>query len=359
MRRSALFTVTLVGLLPLVSLGAEAAPKVVVSIKPIHGLVSSVMAGIAEPELLIKGAGSPHAYNLRPSEARALSDADVVFRVGEALETFLDKPLKSLASGGRVVDLAEVPGLTLLDSRDAGVWAHDDHHGHHDEHDDHADHGDHGHGDHDHGDHEEHGDHAEHGDHDEHEHHDEHGDHDDHAGHDHGPVDMHIWLTPDNARPMLDAIVEALSAEDPANAARYAANSEGVLTELADLDAEIAARLAPVGAKPYVVFHDAYQYFEAHYGLRPVGAISVNPERAPGAKRLAALREVIAERDAVCVFSEPQFEPALVATIVEGTAAKSGELDPLGADLPIGPDSYFALLRGLADSLVTCLTPSS
>ena len=355
MRRSTLFTVTLVGLLPLVSLSAEAAPKVVVSIKPIHGLVSSVMAGIAEPELLIKGAGSPHAYNLRPSEARALSDADVVFRVGEGLETFLDKPLKSLASGGRVVDLAEVPGLKLLESREAGVWAHDDHHDEHGDHGDHADHGDHE----EHGDHAEHGDHGDHGDHEEHGDHAEHEGHDDHAGHNHGPVDMHIWLTPDNARPMLAAIVEALSAEDPANAARYAANSEQLLTELADLDAEIAARLAPVGSKPYVVFHDAYQYFEAHYGLQPVGAISVNPERAPGAKRLAELREVIAERDAVCVFSEPQFEPAVVATIVEGTAAKSGELDPLGADLPVGPDSYAALLRGLADSLVTCLTPSS
>ena len=340
---------------------AQAAPKVVASIKPVHSLVAGVMAGVGEPTLLVKGAGSPHSYNLKPSEARALAQADLVFWVGEGLETFLTKPLDSLAGGSTVITLATVDGIELLATREGGAWEghgeHDDHadHGEHAEHGDHADHGEHDdHADHD--DHGEHDDHADHGDHADHDDHAEHGEHHDHA---HGEHDMHIWLDPHNTQAMVRAIVSALSAVDSENATRYEANGARLATDLTALDSEIAAALASVKAQPYIVFHDAYAYFETHYGTNAVGAITVSPERTPGAKRLAELRDKIADLGAVCVFSEPQFEPALVTTIIDGTTAKTGELDPLGAALTPGPQAYFDLIRNIATSMVGCLSPDS
>ena len=170
---------------------------------------------------------------------------------------------------------------------------------------------------------------------------------------------MHIWLDPENARGMVRGIVSALSDADSANAARYEANGDRLVAALDSLDGEIAASLAPVKSQPYIVFHDAYQYFEAHFDINGVGAISVDPERAPGAKRVATLRDKIADLQAACVFSEPQFEPAVVATVIEGTSAKTGELDPLGANQPAGPKAYFGLMRDLAENLIECLSPNS
>ncbi len=370
---------------------AAEAPKVVTSISPVHSLVAGVMEGVGEPQLLVRGGGSPHSYSLRPSDARALEQADVVFWIGEDLEVFMSKPLEALAGDAEVVELIEAPGIRLLDYREGGSWeAHDDHGAGHDDHghDDHAkadDHDDHGHDDHahdDHGhddhakadahdhDHDDHGhdDHAEADAHD-HDHdkhaHDEHGhddhDHDKHAheGHAHGEKDVHIWLDPHNAKHIVEAVVARLSAEDPAHASVYKSNGEAVIARLDALDTELASAMESVRDLPFIVFHDAYHYFENRYGLNAAGSVTVSPERQPGAKRLSEIREKVADAGAVCVFSEPQFEPALVDTVVEGTPARTGVLDPLGAEIEPGPDAYETLLRNLASSLSDCLRPSS
>ena len=335
-----------------------AAPEVVVTIKPVHSLVAAVMDEVAEPTLLVKGAASPHSYSLRPSDAKALNQARLVFWVGEGLESFLIEPLEALSDKAKVVEVATLPGIGLRDTREGGAWerhVHDE--GEEHDHDGHASEaGGHAHekDDHDHA-----AGHAEHG-HDEHAH-DEHA-HDEHAHAEHGHAegkDMHLWLDPANAKAIVEAAVKSLSDIDPANAGRYQANGKAALARLDALDEELKAALAPVKGAPFVVFHDAYQYFEAHYGLNAVGSISVSEGRAPGAKRLREVRAKIAETGARCVFAEPQFEPALVATVIEGTSARTGVLDPVGADLAEGPEAYGEILRGLAGALNKCLAPQS
>jgi zinc transport system substrate-binding protein len=317
--------------LPLIVPGAAAAetPEVVASIKPVHSLVAGVMAGVGEPELLVKGAASPHDYALKPSDAAALENADLVFWVGEGFELFLAKPLQSLSDEDRVVELAETEGLILLPPREGGLWE-----PHLDEHAE--------------------GEHAE-------EHHDE-SEAEEHAEsehHEHGAFDGHLWLDPRNAKLMTAKIASVLVERDPEHAAIYSANSEAQQAKLDALDAELASRLEPVTSAPFIVFHDAYQYFEKRYGLAGVGSITVSPEQPPGARRLQDIQERIAAHGARCIFREPNFEPALVDTVIAGTPARSGVLDPEGASLTEGPDLYFALLRGIADSLRSCLSASS
>ena len=294
---------------------AVAALRVVASISPVHGLVATVMEGVAIPELIVQPGASPHAHNLRPSQARALSRADVVFWIGGELETSLAKPIAALTQGARVVALSDVPGSIRLPLRHGGLWEES----------------------------------FEDGDAEGHDHGSAHG------GQQAGGDDLHLWLDPRNAIRIVGIIKDVLAAEDPENAAKYKTNGDRAESRLVALDSDIAARLAPIKDVPYVVFHDAYQYFEIRYGLNAVGSITVNPERRPGAKRLAAMRRKITSLDAKCVFSEPQFEPALARTVVDGTPAALAVLDPLGADLPSGPENYFHLLRGLAESLANCL----
>lgn len=285
------------------------APRVVASIKPIHSLVAAVMEGVGEPDLLVLGTGSEHSYSVRPSQARALARADVVFWVGETMETFLIKPLDALAGNAEVVALWEVPGLTLLPTREGGMW---DAHGQ-------------GH------------------------------DHDAEEDHAHGEIDMHIWLDASNAKVLVPAIATALSDADPANASTYRANAARLGERLDELDRSLQGRLATIADRPYVVFHDAYQYFEHRYGVNAVGAITINPALRPSVQRLQEIRDRLEQLDAACVFAEPQFEPALVDTVIEGTRADKGVLDPLGAALEAGPQQYFDLMDGLADALVACL----
>ena len=324
---------------------ALAEVKVVTSILPLHSLVAGVMEGAGEPALLVKGGGSPHAYSLKPSEARALAQADLVFWIGEDLETFLEKPLESLAGSARLVEVMAVEGLEQRAYREGATWEthdHDDHGGH----EEHADHDDH----------------EAHEDHDDHAAHDDHEDHDDHKAHDHeghGDHNPHVWLDPHNADHIVRAAVHALSEADPGNKDRYEANGKAMIGRIAALNREIDGLLAPVKGRPYVVFHDAYQHFEERFGLSPAGSITLSPDQAPGAKRLYEIRDKILSLGAGCVFSEPQFEPALVKTVVEGTDARTGVLDPLGAEIAAGPDAYFDLLRGLAGSLKACLSPES
>ncbi|QPC42233.1 zinc ABC transporter substrate-binding protein [Kaustia mangrovi] len=336
---------------------AQAAPKVVASIKPIHSLVSAVMGEEGAPALIVKGAGSPHAYSLKPSEAHAIAQADLVFWVGDGLETFLDKPLESLPEKARIVTLSDVEGLTLYPVREGGAWERHNHDEEAHDHDGHDHEAEAGH-DHDHeADHDHEHDHAE--AHDEHGH-DEHG-HDGH-GHDehaHGGTDPHIWLDPVNAALMADAIAGALAKADPDNAETYAANADALKASLASLREKVADELKPVRARPYIVFHDGYQYFERRFGLDAVGSVTISPEQRPGAQRLTEIRAKLAETGAVCVFAEPQFEPSLVRTVVEGTETRTGTLDPLGAAIPEGPQAYGALLEAMAHDLVACLEPSA
>lgn len=314
---------------------ARAAPDVVVSIKPLHALVTQVMEGVAEPGLLVAGNASPHTYTMRPSDAALLEGADIVFWTGHGMELFLESALDSLAGDAVVVELAEAPGIALLPVREGGAFEAHDHGGH-----------DHGH-DNDH-DHEEGHDHSHEGD--DHAHYDH-----DHAGHHHGAGDMHFWLDPDNAVHMVEAIAASLSEADPENAATYAANAEQAVAGLEALSGEIETALAPLADRSFIVFHDAYQYFETRFGLTVAGSITVSPEVAPGAARIAELRGRLAELGATCVFAEPQFEPAVVQTIIEGTEARAGILDPEGGTIPPGRDHYAQLLRNLATGLTDCL----
>jgi len=311
---------------------AVASPDVVASIKPVHSLVAAVMAGVGEPALIVKGSASPHTYALKPSDAGALEAADIVFWTGHGMELFLGDALETLATGATVVELADTPGITLLPVREGGAF---EAHAHESEDHDHEDH-DHDHADHDH-------DHADH----DHAH-----DHDHDA---HGEGDMHFWLDPENAKLMVTRIATTLAEADPGNASAYQSNAEAELVRLDELEAELAATLGPVAGKPFIVFHDAYQYFEARFGLTLAGSVTVTPDVMPGAARIDALKAKVAELGATCVFAEPNFEPTIIAAITEGSAAKSGVLDPEGGALEAGADLYPNLLRGLATSLVDCL----
>ncbi len=353
---------------------AAAAPKVVVTIKPVHSLVAGVMEGVVEPQLLLEGAATPHGYSMKPSQVRALSNADLVVWVGPSIEGFMVKPVKSLLKDAKVVELMETPGVKLLPAREGGAWEghghdHGDHDDHGDKHDDHGDkHVEKGHGHDDHDDHDDHGDkHAEKGHgHDDHDDHDDHGDkhaekghghddHDDHDDHGEGHMDAHLWLSPENAAAVVLQVTTELSGIDPKNAKRYQDNSARMLQKIAALEKELHKKLVSVKGRPYLVFHDAYQYFEKTFGLNAVGSITVDPERKPGAKRLREVRQKIQQLKVQAVFAEPQFEPSLVRTVAEGTGARIGELDPLGADIPAGAGAWFTLMERLANALAVTL----
>ena len=298
-------------------------PNVVVSIKPIHSLVASIMQGVGEPALIVEGAASPHTYSMKPSNASALEKANVVFWVGHGLEAFLEKPLESLGSGAKIVELDDAPGLEKLKFREGGAFeAHDDG----DEHEAGAE--GHSHGE---------------------------------AGHgrDEGEFDMHLWLDPANAKAMAAEIEKTLAVADPANAAAYKTNLGALNARLDALDKKLVETVAPIKDKPFIVFHDAYQYFEHRYHVKVAGSITVSPETLPGAARLKEIHDKIVEIGATCVFAEPQFEPKLVNVVLEGTPAKSGTLDPEAATLTAGPDLYFQLMEGIGTSLKTCLSSGS
>jgi zinc transport system substrate-binding protein len=295
---------------------AAAQTKVVVSIKPLHSLVAGVMAGVGSPELLVKAAASPHTYAMRPSDAKALNDADLFFRMSESVEPFTIKVVRALPKHVMVVTLQDAPGMKLLPRRTGNTFeahAHDNRH-----------------------------------DHDDHE----------HDGRANAP-DGHAWFDPDNGKAMVARIEQALSGKYPASAAAFQANAQKLTADLDALNRELQAKLKQVAGKPYVVFHDAFQYLEARYGLNAVGSISISPEVAPSAKRLTDLRRKVVSLNAVCVFAEPQFDARLVQNLVEGTDARTGMLDGEALALEPGPDLYFAMMRRLADDLKGCLAPQA
>ncbi|MGQ0483872.1 MAG: zinc ABC transporter substrate-binding protein [Hyphomicrobiales bacterium] len=284
------------------SLPARAELKVVASIMPVHSIVAAVMGDLGQPKLLLAGRLSEHAASFTPSQIAHLGKADLVFMVGGGLERKLGQLSGSEAVTGKVfVELAMAPGIKTHAIREGGGWEKDDHEN------------------------------------------------------DGLPVDPHVWLDPDNARAMADAAAATLSQADPANAATYAANAKAFAASLAALSAEVEVVLAGVKDKPYIVFHDAYQYFERRFGLNAVGSIADFSAAAPSAQRLRDIRAKIAETGAVCAFREPQFDEKFVTTAIEGSTARSGILDPLGADLEPGAGAYPKLLRNLAQSLASCL----
>jgi zinc transport system substrate-binding protein len=355
------------------------APKVAVDIAPVHSLVARVMDGVGTPGLILPPGASPHGYSLRPSEAGLLQEAALVFWVGADLSPWLEDAVDTLASDARNVALLDVDATTLLDTRTGALFekhdhAHDgDDHAHdHDKEHDHAQEAKAKH-DHDH-DHDDH-DHAEHA-HDDHQH-DAHGQedhahgdkaHDDHAhdthahaedshdhGHNHGAHDPHVWLAPSNAKAWLNVIAAELSAADPDNAGAYFANAAAAREELDGLVSEVDGLLAPVRGMSFVVFHDAYQYFEVDFDLPAAGAISLSDASDPSPARVAEIRDRVQAEGVDCVLAEPQFNPGIVAAVLEGTAAKTAVIDPIGAELETGPGLYPALIRNMAKSLADCL----
>lgn len=285
--------------------GIAAGAEVVASIAPVHSLVARVMQGAGEPYLLLPPGASPHHHALRPSDAAALERAALVFRVGPRLEPWLDRPLEVLAAGAQVVRLEDTPGLTRLALRAGGVF---DSHGHADG-----------------------------------------------AAPEHDRTDPHLWLDPMNAKAWLGAIAATLARADPGNRALYLANADAAGGEIDTLVAEIDARLEPVRGRPFVVFHDAFQYFGHRFGIAAAGAVMPGDARAPGPARVARIRRLIHDLGAVCLFRDPQFRASLADTVAMGTGARVGLLDPAGIGLPPGPGLYPELLRGMADGLAGCL----
>jgi len=286
--------------------------KVLVSIKPFHSLVSAIMQDVSEPLLLINGNNSPHSYALRPSSAENLQQADLVFWGGEILEGFLTKPLQSLASRAKLVSLQETAGLRLLPLRSGLGWQK----------------------------------------------------HETDSTNDHSAedettstsgTDPHIWLDPYNAKIISAKIVEILTAMDPQNAQSYRINGEKYGLRLELLDRKLKAEMTKVAETPYMVFHDAYQYFEKRYQLNVIGAVTLHLGYGSSVRRLKTVRKTIKKEKIRCIFSEPQFSPKLLQTVTAGTNVKQGTLDPLGAGLESGPELYFTLLNNLSHNISSCL----
>lgn len=393
------------------------APTVATDIPPVHSLVARVMQGLGEPTLVLPPGASPHGYAMRPSEAAALAEADLVVWTGPALTPWLERAVESLAGDAITLELLNAPGTHLMGFREGAAFDPHDHavgdpdHSGTEAHDhEHAEgegqnhklaegealdrehtqgqarHGEHAEGnDHDHAgaedghsahhvedrshvepEREQDGHkHAQAGDSHDHSAADSNGahDHDHTAGdlgeHDHAGVDPHAWLDPQNAKVWLAAIARALADADPENAATYRQNAAAGQAEIDALSTELTADLAGVRDEPFIVFHDAYHYFEHRFGVEAAGAIALADATAPGPARVAAVRQAIAATGAACVFAEPQFPAELIATVTEGSPARAATLDPIGASLPPGPALYPQLLRDLAAALRACLDPAA
>ena len=320
---------------------ANADIKVVASIKPIHSLASYLMNGVAKPDLIVDGYASPHGFAMKPSHAKMLQNADLIFWVGEDVENFLEKPLGSIAKKAEKIELMQIKGLQVLKFRERNIF---------DEHDDH------GHDDHDKK--EDHDSHAKKEDHDDHgkkEDHDDHGkkeDHDDHERHAHGEFDPHIWLDPINAKVILNEMVAHLIENDPKNEAKYKSNLDEALKDIDKLTIDVMTELS--NSVSSIVFHDAYQYFEKRFNVNILGAFTVNTDVMPGAEQLAEIREIIEHDKVACVFSEPQFNPDIIKAVAKDMNIKTGVIDPLGATLNPGKDLYFSLIKNMSASFKGC-----
>ena len=315
---------------------ANAEIKVVASIKPIHSLASYLMDGVGKPSLIVDGYASPHGFAMKPSHAKMLQDADIVFWVGEDLENFLEKPLDSIAKKAEKIELLETNGLIKLKFRERNIFDDHDDHGHDDGHKKKDDHDDH-----------DHDDHAKKED-----GHDDHDDHDGHEGHNHGEFDPHIWLDPINAKVILFEMSKHLIENDPKNENAYRTNLSKAYKEIDKLTSDVTAELNQSVAS--IVFHDAYQYFEKRFNVNILGAFTVNTDVMPGAEQLSEIREIIEHDKVVCVFSEPQFNPDIIKAVAKDMNIKTGVVDPLGATLNPSKDLYFDLIKNMSKSFKGC-----
>ena len=309
---------------------ANADVKVVASIKPIHSLASYVMDGVGKPDVIVDGYNSPHGFSMKPSHAKMIENADLIIWVGEDLETFLEKPLDTIAKKAKIVEVMDTKGIQKLKFREKNIFEEHDDHGHKkDKHDDHGHkkdkHDDHGH---------------------------KKDKHDDHEGHHHGEHDPHVWLDPVNAKAIVKEITNKLVQIDSKNSSTYKANSKKAIAEIDQLTKDIKKDINKKSR--FVVFHDAYQYFENRFGITVLGALTVNTDVLPGAEQLSEIREVIEHEKVNCIFSEPQFNPAIIKTIAKDTKIKTGVLDPLGASLNKGKDMYSNLLKNMSSSFKGC-----
>lgn len=291
-------------------------PKVVASVLPIHSLVSEIMHGVGTPQLLTPAAQSPHVSSLKPSQMKHLQNADLLVWVGELLEPALEKVVRQLSSRDTaVITLMKRNEITLLSAREKNELP--EFTANHSEHD--------------------------------HEHEHEHG----HAELSHDP---HLWLSPTNAEAIARIVTDELVRLDPNNRHIYTANAENLLRRIAELRESLTQQIRAVADLPYVVFHDAYRYFEEEFDIHPLAMIVVNPDRPPGAKTIRDIKKLIHAKNVRCVFREPQFLPGAAATLVEGSQASLGILDPLGVELKVGVGAWFGLMQGVADSLTDCLS---
>ena len=298
---------------------ANAEIKVVTSIKPIHSITSYIMDGVGSPDLIVDGYNSPHNFQLKPSHAKMLQNADLVIFVGEGIEEFLEKPLESIAKDAKKFALLEQSGFKKLKFREKNIFEEHDDHDHDKEAKKKDDHDDHGHDDH---------------------------------GHGHGEYDPHIWLDPINAKAMIKKITKLLSKMDKENSSTYKSNSKKAIKEIDMMVKEIKSEMNK--DLKFVVFHDAYQYFENRFDISVLGALTVNTDVLPGAEQLSEIREVIEHENVNCIFSEPQFNPDIINAIAMDTNVKTGVLDPLGATLEPGKDLYFDLIRNISKSFKGC-----
>ena len=297
------------------------APRVAVDIAPVHSLVARVMEGVGTPDLIIQAGASPHEYSLRPSEAAALQDANLVFWIGSGLTPWLTDTIETLAPNANVTELLEADGTIELEFREGALFeAHDDHE--EDEHRDDDDHADEAHDDHEEEGHDDHDDEkADHDDHSDDDHDDEEAGHDEHE---HGDHDPHAWLSPQNAMTWMNVIAGQLSAADPDNAGAYFANAAAGRAEIKVLIGEVTATLDPVRDGRFIVFHDAYQYFETDFNFPASGAISISDASDPSPARIAEIQDRIAEQGIDCVLAEPQFNPGPCCNCSRGKQRADG-----------------------------------
>ena len=301
----------LAGLSVAASLALPAQAAVVASVKPVGFIASAIADGVTPVEILLPDGASEHDYALRPSDIKRLQDADLVVWVGPEMEAFMTKSAASLPAQ-KNVEMDTLPGVKALLLK-GGEDEEEEHEGH------------------------------------------AHGGAEEHEHHHHGEYNMHLWMSPEIARKTAVAIHAKLLELMPQSKDKLDANLQHFEAELSSADAKIGNQLAPVKGKGYFVFHDAYTYFEQHYGLTPLGHFTVNPEIQPGAQRLHQIRTQLVEQKAACVFAEPQFRPAVIEAVARGTKVRSGTLDPLGTNITPGKDSYVTFLSQLSSQYASCL----
>ena len=295
------------------SFNARAEVNVVTTIKPLHSLISSVMEGVGKPSLIIEGTNNPHTFVFKPSHAEMIENADIVFWIGEDLEAFMEKPLESLAKNAKTISFMDLASIEKLKFREQNIFDDHDEHDGHDDHDDHAGH---------------------------------------HDGHNHGEFDAHIWLDPANAKEMVLEISHELSELDPSNKSKYEDNASKTIVALDKLIEDVDKSLSKDIS--YIVFHDAYQYFEKRFGVIPAGALTLNPDVLPGAKQIADIQDVINDKGIKCIFSEPQYNPKIIETLGNDMNISTGVMDPLGAYIDAGPSMYSDLINQIANSIKDC-----